>query len=70
MFERVKNHETAEKLDEEMEGAEQIAIDEEIINEAEALYSDAIDNETASDEVVSEDCDEEPSADDFQAIED
>ena len=70
MFERIKNHETAERLDEELEGAEQIAIDEEIINEAEALYSDAISDETTSEEKAAEDCEEEPSADDFQSIED
>ena len=70
MFERIKNHETAEKND-DIEGGEQIAIDEEIINEAEALTADGdvTSVETAPDD-NGETIDDEPSADDLQSIED
>ena len=71
MFERIKNHESLEKPEEEIEGGEQITIDEEIINEAEALYTDADVEATVVEATVTEDeYDAEPSADDFQSIED
>ena len=70
MFERIKNHETTEKSD-DIEGGEQISIDEEIINEAEAIASDI---EESSVEISQDDngsaIDDDPSADDFQSIED
>lgn len=67
MFERIKNHETEEKSEENIEGGEQIAIDEEIINEAEALSADA---ESSPIDITAEDYYDEPSADDFQSLED
>jgi len=73
MFQRVRNHENQEAPEENIEGGEQIAIADEILDEAKSLEgeSDAVDTETVEEASEPKDASEEdgdPSADDYQDL--
>ena len=73
MFQRVRNHENQEAPEENIEGGEQIAIADEILDEAKPLEgeNDAVDAETVEEVSEPEEASEEdgdPSADDYQDL--
>jgi segregation and condensation protein B len=70
MFERVRNHETEEKADEEIEGGEQMTIAEDILDEVSVTEPDEIAEDTSAIDEAKIEEDLDPSADDYQTIED
>lgn len=71
MFQRVKNHETQETPDDDIEGGEQITISDEILDvaiAAEGSESDAEAEENASESSKNIEEDGDPSADDYQDL--
>ena len=67
MFEKIKNHETEDAPDEVIEGAEQLSIEVDVISDAGAVS--VLDAENEITQTVF-DNDDEPSADDFQSVDD